>query len=222
MNRTAALALLGGGEQAAFIQATRFLNSSGSAGNVTISLAGLVATDFALIFAQGSSAVPTTNRAGGASPWTVLAPAAWTAVAASRVFYHVLDATDVVPGNITVNIEDQCGGMVLGYKHVTGAAVRTTAENTAGGTTLALPAFTLASATAGVLAILEERDGTTGFAPPAVGGLATRLAPAVAGINLSTAAYDFTVPYDYPEASMTWTGFNAGLDQMGLLLELLQ
>lgn len=223
MRRAAALGLIGAGEQAQFIVARRFTNLTGASADMHLDMSGLSVGDLGVIFVQNGSTDPTLDVAGGgAGGWTSLS---LTGTLGQRTwaFYHVLNGTDLGASNITVQgVDDPGTGIIMGYRYATSAAVRQSVADTGGGTTLAVPAFTLASTSAGVVAIVEEQDTTTGFAPPAVGGLATRLAPLAPSAFWSDALYDFTVPGDYPEATLTWTGFGTPFTQKGHLLELLQ
>lgn len=216
--RAAAAMLISQGEQARFI-AGSVVAATGTPETATVSFSGMAAGDLAVIFAKGITSTPSTP-----SGWTAISLAA-TGGGANHpvIFWKLLSSGDISTGSVTISASgsnDMQGALICAYRYATSVTLKSSTESATNATSITLPAFSLSPASAGVLFFVEDDLVCGGaFLPPAV-GIVTREGPTQCRF-FYLAAYDFTTPSDYPEASLTWSNFATGGQQDGYVLELL-
>lgn len=214
--------LIGGGPDALLVHSATF-TGTGSAQDV--GFGGAIAGDLVFVYVQPSATDPVFAAAGGAA-WTALEPFGVGVHDPygyrSRIAFKVLNGTDITNADVRVTLENGQPGWIAVYRGPTTAAIvqsQICSPETA--TTLALGGVTISANVAAVLIMTSDRDTASAvISPPSnAGGLASRVNDFGAGF-FRINAWDYLAPADYPEQSLTFTGFTGVLYQWGHIVEL--
>lgn len=178
-----------------------------------VSLAGASVGDLALIVVQNGNTTPT-DPAG----WNKITMPVWTTLSyVNVVYWKVLAAGDFSSPPTVDGLLSGASGVFAAYRGPASVSLKSATDVTSA--TLTVPGFVKAAKCMGVVIVSFDRDPGSNPAPPAAAGISHRVD--ATSTFFKADLFDFAQSQDYPEASLTFTGYDAASEQRGIVLELL-